>query len=77
MKTNLSWLPLLVSTFITVAAGLSTLLLPETRNKPLPQTLQDVHNLYDPVEMNKAVCVHSDAAHTSHCTTPVEDNDKM
>ncbi|KFO28442.1 solute carrier family 22 member 12 isoform X1 [Fukomys damarensis] len=38
------WLPLLVYGAVPVLGGLAALLLPETQNLPLPDTLQDVQN---------------------------------
>ncbi|XP_021120320.1 solute carrier family 22 member 12 isoform X3 [Heterocephalus glaber] len=38
------WLPLLVYGVVPVLGGLAALLLPETQNLPLPDTLQDVQN---------------------------------
>lgn len=37
-----SWLPLLVYGVVPVLSGLSALLLPETKNLPLPDTIQDI-----------------------------------
>ncbi|XP_037597601.1 solute carrier family 22 member 12 isoform X2 [Cebus imitator] len=39
-----TWLPLLVYGMVPVLSGLATLLLPETQNLPLPDTIQDVQN---------------------------------
>ncbi|XP_031245330.1 solute carrier family 22 member 12 [Mastomys coucha] len=40
-----SWLPLLVYGVVPVLSGLAALLLPETKNLPLPDTIQDIQKL--------------------------------
>ena len=40
---NVPWLPNLVLGILSLAVGLTTLLLPETRHWPLPQSIADVH----------------------------------
>lgn len=37
-----SWMPLLVYGVVPVLSGLAALLLPETKNLPLPDTIQDI-----------------------------------
>lgn len=37
-----SWLPLLGYGVVPVISGLAALLLPETKNLPLPDTIQDI-----------------------------------
>ena len=59
MRTELRWLPLVACSVLTVSSGLLALLLPETLNKPFPQTLQDVHDLYAPRRTTKDAIVHS------------------
>ena len=41
-----SWLPGLVFGILSMAAGLLTLLLPETLGRPLPQTIDDIEQWY-------------------------------
>uniref|UniRef100_A0A8C6REI2 Solute carrier family 22 (organic anion/cation transporter), member 12 n=2 Tax=Nannospalax galili TaxID=1026970 RepID=A0A8C6REI2_NANGA len=41
---HVPWLPLLVYGTVPVLSGLAALLLPETKNLPLPDTIQDIQN---------------------------------
>ena len=43
---ELPWLPGLVFGGLSTAAGLLTLLLPETLGRPLPQTIDDIEQWY-------------------------------
>ena len=43
---ELPWLPGLLFGGLSTAAGLLTLLLPETLNRPLPQTIDDIEQWY-------------------------------
>ena len=45
-KLGMAWLPNLVFAGLTVFTGIAVLLLPETTNVPLADTIQDIHNLY-------------------------------
>lgn len=42
LSSFVSWLPLLVYGTVPVVSGLAALLLPETKNLPLPDTIQDI-----------------------------------
>lgn len=44
------WLPNVIFSIIVMIAGLLILLLPETGDRPLPNTLHDIHQLYKPTE---------------------------
>jgi len=43
---ELPWLPGLLFGGLSTAAGLLTLLLPETLHRPLPQTIEDIEQWY-------------------------------
>jgi len=43
---ELPWLPGLLFGGLSTVAGLLTLLLPETLNRPLPQTIDDIEQWY-------------------------------
>ena len=45
-RNDVAWLPNLTFGVVSIIAGLVVLLLPETTNKALPDTLDDVLNLY-------------------------------
>jgi len=45
---ELPWLPGLLFGGLSTAAGLLTLLLPETLHRPLPQTIDDIEQWYSP-----------------------------
>ena len=41
---NIPWLPGILFGVSSIAVGLLALLLPETLNRPLPQTIEDIEN---------------------------------
>ena len=50
---ELPWLPGLLFGGLSTAAGLLTLLLPETLNRPLPQTIDDIEQWYKRPTVNQ------------------------
>ena len=53
MRTQYRWVPIAVCATLSIGVGLLSLLLPETTGKPLPQTLQDVHDMGKDVPKKK------------------------
>ena len=51
---ELPWLPGLVFGGLSTAAGLLTLLLPETLGRPLPQTIDDIEQWYSDKQKMKS-----------------------
>jgi len=43
-RTTASWIPSVVFTIVTFVTGLMALLLPETLNRPLPETIEEIEN---------------------------------
>jgi nitrate/nitrite transporter NarK len=56
MKTRFYWAPNVCFAIISVVVGGLVLLLPETAKKPLPDTLEDVHAMFNP-EVRKKIGV--------------------
>jgi len=57
---ELPWLPGLLFGGLSTAAGLLTLLLPETLNRPLPQTIDDIEQWYKPAAKEKSAAADED-----------------
>jgi len=67
---ELPWLPGLLFGGLSTAAGLLTLLLPETLGRPLPQTMEDIEQWYSsgkqtPAQLHKPTGGHADQQETS------------
>jgi len=43
-RTTVSWIPSVVFTVVTFVTGLMALLLPETLNRPLPETIEEIES---------------------------------
>ena len=43
-RTTATWIPSVVFTVVTLVTGLMALLLPETLNRPLPETIEEIES---------------------------------
>jgi len=43
-RTTATWIPSVVFTAVTFVTGLMALLLPETLNRPLPETIEEIES---------------------------------
>jgi len=77
---ELPWLPSLLFGGLSTAAGLLTLLLPETLGRPLPQTIDDIERWYSGGGQRLTVDDHADNSDPTdqlQMTTPINSDQQL
>jgi len=74
---ELPWLPGLLFGGLSTAAGLLTLLLPETLGRPLPQTIDDIEQWYSGKQTAGETKSPADQHEMKHINRQQLDNDEL
>lgn len=69
-----SWVPNVVFAALAIVTGVLALLLPETLNRPLPETIKDVESLTRSLKPSSAP--PASAADRDHRPSPIRESDE-